>query len=37
MNSDRRDADRTALNGLTDCELGAAPEFRRQTLGGEPA
>jgi hypothetical protein len=37
MNSHRRDADRTALNGLTDCERRAAAEFRRQTLGGEPA
>ena len=37
MNSHRRDADRTALEGLTACELRAAPEFRRQALGGEPA
>ena len=37
MNGDLRDADHTALNGLTDCELRAALEFRRQGLGGEPA
>jgi hypothetical protein len=37
MNGDRRDADRTALKWLTDCELRAALEFRRQALGGESA
>jgi hypothetical protein len=37
MNGERGDADRTAFKGLTPCELGAAVEFRRQGLGGEPA
>ena len=37
MNGDRRDADRTALKWLKACELREAPEFERQTLGGEPA
>ena len=37
MKGDRWDADRTALKWLTACELRAALEFERQTLGGEPA